>query len=96
MTNIYVGNLLDSATEDDLRQAFSQHGEVSDVNIIKDRETGRCRGFAFIEMPNGDEATNAIKQLDLYKIDGRSITVNEARPRKPNRPRKSGGTRRAR
>jgi len=90
MTSIYVGNLAHSATEDDLRQAFSQHGTVSAVNIIKDRETGRPRGFAFVEMPDGAEAANAIQQLNLAEIAGRSITVNEARP-KADRPRRGGG-----
>ena len=94
MTSIYVGNLPYSATEDDLRQAFSQHGEVADVNIVKDRETGRPRGFAFVEMPNGSEAANAIKELNLSEIGGRSITVDEARPKRTHRPRRGGGPRR--
>ena len=90
MTNIYVGNLSYSCTEDDLRQAFSQFGQVSSVNIIMDRETGRPRGFAFVEMPDGNEASTAIQQLNLAEIAGRSITVNEARP-KAERPRRDGG-----
>ena len=90
MTSIYVGNLSYTATEDDLRQAFSQFGEVASVNIIKDRETGRPRGFAFVEMPNGTEAATAIKELNLAEISGRSVTVNEARP-KANQPRRGGG-----
>jgi RNA recognition motif-containing protein len=90
MTSIYVGNLARTATEDDLRQAFEQFGAVSDVNIIKDRETGRPRGFAFVEMRDGSEAANAIKELNLTQIHGRSITVNEARP-KADRPRRGGG-----
>jgi len=94
MTSIYVGNLAHSATEDDLREAFTQHGEVSDVKIVTDRETGRPRGFAFVEMPNGDEAANAIKGLDLHEIGGRSITVDQARPKKSGGPRKGGGFRR--
>jgi len=94
MTSIYVGNLAHSATEDDLREAFTQHGEVSDVKIVTDRETGRSRGFAFVEMPNGDEAANAIKGLDLHEIGGRSITVDQARPKKSGGPRKGGGFRR--
>jgi len=93
MTNVYVGNLPKTATEDDLRQAFGQYGEVSAVNIVKDRETGRPRGFAFVEMPDGNEAANAIKQLNLTEINGRSITVDQARP-KPDRPRRGGGRRR--
>jgi len=90
MTSIYVGNLAHTATEDDVRQAFEQFGAVSDVKIIKDRETGRPRGFAFIEMKDGSEAANAIKELNLTQINGRSITVNEARP-KADRPRRGGG-----
>ena len=90
MTSIYVGNLAHSATEDDLRQAFEQYGTVSSVNIIKDRETGRPRGFAFVDMPDGAQAADAIKQLNLREISGRSITVNEARP-KTDRPRRGGG-----
>ena len=93
MTSIYVGNLAHSATEDDLRQAFSEYGSVTAVNIIKDRETGRPRGFAFIEMADGNEAATAIKELNLREISGRSITVNEARP-KTERPRGAGGPRR--
>ena len=93
MTSIYVGNLSHTATEEDLRQAFSQFGAVATVNIIKDRETGRPRGFAFIEMANGSEAASAIKELNLREISGRSITVNEARPR-TDRPRGAGGPRR--
>jgi len=90
MTSIYVGNLPQNATEDDLRQAFGQYGTVSAVNIVKDRETGRPRGFAFVEMADGNEAANAIKQLNLSEIGGRSITVDQARP-KADRPRRSGG-----
>jgi RNA recognition motif-containing protein len=90
VTNIYVGNLSFQATEDDLRQAFSQYGEVSAVNIVTDRETGRSRGFAFIEMPDGTAAKGAIENLNLAEIAGRKVTVNEARP-KPDRPRGGGG-----
>lgn len=90
MTSIYVGNLAHTATEDDLRQAFEQHGAVRSVNIIKDRETGRPRGFAFVEMADAKEAAGAIQALNLAEIKGRSITVNEARP-KTDRPRRGGG-----
>jgi len=93
MTSIYVGNLSRTATEDDLRQAFEQYGAVASVNIIKDRETGQPRGFAFVEMPDGQAAATAIKELNLREIDGRSITVNKARP-KTDRPRGGGGSRR--
>jgi RNA recognition motif-containing protein len=90
MASIYVGNLSHTATEDDLLQAFGQHGTVTKVTILKDRETGRPRGFAFVEMADGKEAATAIKELNLAEIAGRSITVNEARP-KPDRPRRGGG-----
>jgi RNA recognition motif-containing protein len=93
MTSIYVGNLSYTTTEDDLREAFAQYGRVSVVNIVKDRETGRPRGFAFVEMADGKEATTAIKELNLREISGRSITVDEARP-KSDRPRGGGGRRR--
>ncbi len=90
MINIYVGNLSYNATESDVRAAFEQYGEVSAVNIIMDRETGRPRGFAFVEMPDAQEAKEAIEHLNLAEIVGRKVTVNEARPRE-NRSR--GGDR---
>jgi len=90
VTNIYVGNLSYNATEDDLRQAFAEYGEVSSVNIIQDRETGRSRGFAFVEMPDAEQAKAAIEQVNLAEIAGRRVTVNEARP-KEDRPRRGGG-----
>jgi RNA recognition motif-containing protein len=93
MTSIYVGNLAHTATEDEVREAFSQYGKVSTVSIVKDRETGRPRGFAFVEMVDGKEAATAIQELNLREISGRSITVNEARP-KTDRPRGGGGRRR--
>jgi RNA recognition motif-containing protein len=82
MTNIYVGNLAYRATEEEIRQAFSRFGQVDSVQIIKDRETGRSRGFAFVEMPNADQAREAIEQLDSTDIAGRQVTINEARPRR--------------
>ena len=90
MTNIYVGNLSLRATEDDVRNAFSTHGEVASVNIIMDRETGRSRGFAFVEMSNSDEANSAIEAVNGQEIAGRGVTVHEARPR-TERPRGGGG-----
>ncbi len=92
MTSIYVGNLSYTASEDDLREAFAQYGKVSTVSIVKDRDTGRPRGFAFVEMDDGKEAASAIQELNLREIGGRSITVNEARP-KSDRPRGGGGRR---
>ncbi len=88
--NLYVGNLSFNATEDDIQQAFAPYGEVASVNIIKDRETGRSRGFAFVEMPDDGQAKEAIEKVNLVEIDGRSVTVNEARP-KQDRPRGGGG-----
>lgn len=84
MTNIYVGNLSYTASEDDLRNAFGEHGEVTSVSIIKDRETGRSRGFAFVEMANEDEAHRAIESLNNAPIAGRQVIVNEARPKTSN------------
>lgn len=79
--NIYVGNLPFTASEDDVRQAFAAYGTVSSVAIIKDRETGQSRGFAFVEMPNGEEGTKAINAMNGTPLKGRALKVNEARPR---------------
>jgi len=79
---IYVGNLSYSTTEDTLRDQFSQHGEVEEVTVVKDRETGRSRGFAFVTMPNSDEATAAMEAVNGTDIDGRTVSVNEARPKR--------------
>lgn len=79
--NIYVGNLPFTATEDDIRQAFAAYGTVSSVAIIKDRETGQSRGFAFVEMPNNEEGNNAITNTNGKPLKGRALKVNEARPR---------------
>ncbi|MGH1537751.1 MAG: RNA recognition motif domain-containing protein [Gammaproteobacteria bacterium] len=90
MMNIYIGNLPYSISEDELRDLFAAHGEVSSANIIMDRESGRSKGFGFVEMPDkaqGEAAVNAINQTD---VQGRSVRVNEARPRNDNR----GGGRR--
>jgi cold-inducible RNA-binding protein len=91
VTKIYVGNLSYDATEDKLREAFSQYGEVSDVTIITDRETGRPRGFAFVEMPDAAQAKSAIEGLNDKEIAGRSVSVNEARPRSEPPHRGGGG-----
>jgi len=90
VTNIYVGNLSFRATEDEIRQAFARFGEVSKVSIIVDRETGRSRGFAFVEMPSGDEAKAAVEALNQQEVAGRRISCNEARPRE-ERPAGGGG-----
>jgi len=91
MTNIYVGNLSYEATEDDIRQAFEAHGEVSSVSIIMDKMTGRSRGFGFVEMPDKNQANAAIQALNLQEVRGRAITVNEARPKAEGGARGGGG-----
>jgi RNA recognition motif-containing protein len=83
--NIYVGNLSYGMSEDELRTAFGEFGEVSSVKILMDRETGRSRGFGFVEMPNNDEATKAIAQLNGKDVGGRALRINEARPREQRR-----------
>lgn len=80
---LYVGNLPYSADQDALRDAFSQCGTVDSVNVITDRDTGRSKGFGFVEMSSDGEAQKAIEQLNGQSIDGRSIVVNEARPKAP-------------
>jgi len=79
--NIYIGNMSYDTTEDDLRQAFEQYGEVSSVNIITDKYTGDPRGFAFVEMSNDDEANKAIEAMNRQEFGGRTLNVSEARPR---------------
>jgi RNA recognition motif-containing protein len=88
--NMYVGNLLREATEDDLRQAFEVFGQVTSVKIIKDMYTGDSRGFGFVEMPNSSEAQSAISGLNGKDLKGRTLKVNEARPRSDDR-RGGGG-----
>ena len=83
--NIYVGNLSYDATEADIEEAFSQFGNVKSVSIVKDRETGRSRGFGFVEMHDRQAGQEAIEGLNLKQIAGRAITVNEARPREDRR-----------
>ena len=79
--NLYVGNLPFNTTQDDLREAFSQFGTVSRVQVVSDRETGRSRGFGFVEMEDGAE--QAIEKMNGASFQGRTLTVNEARPREP-------------
>lgn len=79
--NLYVGNLSYSTTDDQLRDLFAQHGTVTSAAVIMDRDTGRSRGFGFVEMSDGGEA--AIDALNGQEVDGRQLTVNEARPRQP-------------
>ena len=84
MKNIFVGNLSFNSTEESVRSLFERYGAVNSARIMTDRDTGRSRGFAFVEMENDSEATNAINALNGYQMDGRSLNVNEARP-KPER-----------
>lgn len=88
--NIYVGNLPYNLTEDELKAAFSQFGEVSSASIIMDKMSGQSKGFGFVEMPENSEADEAIKALNESALNGRNIKVNQARPRgerSPRRPR---------
>jgi RNA recognition motif-containing protein len=89
--NIYVGNLSFGVTDDQLRAAFEAHGEVTSAQVIQDRETGRSRGFGFVEMPSDDEARAAIEGLNGQDLDGRPVRVNEARPRGERRGGGGGG-----
>ena len=92
MKSIFVGNLSFQTTESDLTTLFKAFGEVKRVQIAKDRETGRARGFAFVEMPNDEEAAKAIAGLEGKLFGGRNLKVNEARPRAERPPsRNSGG-----
>lgn len=84
--NIYVGNLAYAVTEDQLRSAFGQFGDVARVNLIIDRETGRSKGFGFVEMPDDSAAGAAIQALNGTDLEGRSMKISEARPRE-RRPR---------
>ena len=86
MTTIYVGNLPFTATEDEVRAIFERHGKVESVKLINDRETGRPRGFGFVEMPKAD-AAKAIQSLNGQNMDGRPLKVNEAQ----DKPRGGGG-----
>ena len=84
---LYVGNLSYTTTEDQIRELFAQVGEVASVSLITDRETGRAKGFGFIEMSTAEQAQEAIKRFNGYSLDERTLTVNEARPREE----RSGG-----
>ncbi|KAA0220179.1 RNA-binding protein [bacterium] len=89
--NIYVGNIARSVSEDELRDAFAAHGEVSTVTLIKDKFTGEPRGFGFIEMPAKMQAMTAIKEMNGKELQGRSLIVNEARPKTDKRGGGGGG-----
>src|SRR5947199_10854940 len=90
--NLYVGNMAFSTSEDALREVFSQYGTVTKVQVIMDRETGRPRGFAFVEMSDGGDA--AIAAMNGAQLDGRTLTVNEAKPREDRGGGGGGGGRR--
>ncbi|HYZ83485.1 MAG TPA: RNA-binding protein [Bryobacteraceae bacterium] len=84
VTNIFVGNLSYSTTQDDLYAAFAYYGQVARVSVVTDRDTGQSRGFAFVEMENAPEAQTAISQLNGAELNGRALNVNEARPKPSN------------
>jgi len=90
MKNLYVGNLPHSATEAEVRNVFEPHGAVEKVTLVTDRETGRARGFGFVEMTNATEADKAIAALNGTDFGGRPLTINEAKP-KTDRPKGGGG-----
>ncbi|MGA3024131.1 MAG: RNA-binding protein [Bryobacteraceae bacterium] len=91
MTNVFVGNLSYQTTESELEAAFGEFGAVERVSIVRDRDTGQPRGFAFVEMTNAAEAAKAISTLNGREINGRAINVNEARPRAERAPGGGGG-----
>ena len=90
---LYVGGLSYSTTEDSLKEAFSQAGAVESATIISDKMSGRSRGFGFVEMTSDEDAAKAIEMWNGKELDGRSLTVNEARPLESRPPRREGGFR---
>ena len=92
MRNLFVGNMSFQTTESDLRTAFEQYGEITRIQVMTDRDTGRARGFAFVEMADEQAAANAIAGLNGKELDGRALNVNEAKP-KTDRPSGGGGGR---
>ncbi len=88
---LYVGNLAYSVTDQTLEQLFAQHGTVQSAQVIMDRDTGRSKGFGFVEMGSDAEARTATTALNLKEVDGRSLTVNEARPREERGGARAGG-----
>src|SRR5437763_3459620 len=89
-TKLYVGNLSFNTTENELQELFSQAGTVQEVSLMQDKFTGKSRGFAFVTMGSEEDAQNAISKLNGQTVEGRALTVNEARPREP-RPHGGGG-----
>jgi cold-inducible RNA-binding protein len=92
MKNVYVGNLPHSTSESELRDLFQAHGDIEKVSMVTDRDTGRSRGFAFVEMTNNEAGEKAIAALNGSALGGRTLIVNEAKP-KTDRPRGGGGKR---
>lgn len=89
--NIFVGNLSFETRDDGLREAFAAYGAVDSAQVVMDRQTGRSRGFGFVEMPNNDEANQAVSGLNGADLGGRPLTVNEAKPRAPRTGGGGGG-----
>ncbi|PKP42860.1 MAG: RNA-binding protein [Bacteroidetes bacterium HGW-Bacteroidetes-10] len=89
--NIFISNLSWAIKDADLRELFAEYGEISSAKVITDRETGKSRGFGFVEMPNEEEGKKAIEELDKAEYDGKVITVNVAKPREDRGGRPSGG-----
>ena len=90
-TKLYVGNLSFNTTENELQELFAQAGTVQEVSLMQDKFTGKSRGFAFITMGSDEDAQNAISKLNGQTVEGRPLTVNEARPREPRPPGGGGG-----
>jgi cold-inducible RNA-binding protein len=91
MTNIFVGNLSYQTTEPELEAAFASYGAVEKISVVRDRDTGQPRGFAFVEMTNKDEANKAIQGLNGHELNGRALNVNEARPKEERGGNRGGG-----
>ena len=89
--NLYVGNLSFKTTDESLRTAFQAHGQIESARVVMDRDSGRSKGFGFVEMPNREEAMAAINALNGTELDERSINVNEARPKPEGGERRSSG-----
>ena len=90
-TRLYVGNLAYSVTSQSLETLFAEYGAVKNAQVIQDRDTGRSKGFGFVEMADGSQAQSAIQGLNLKEVDGRCLTVNEARPREERSGSRGGG-----
>jgi RNA recognition motif-containing protein len=89
--NIFVANIERRVTDEQLQDLFSQHGEIASLKLIRDRDTGVSKGYAFVEMPNDDEAQKAIDALNEYELEGRALAVNEARPKTEYKKSSGGG-----